>query len=169
MLTDISFGRTSGRHHLVRLNDLHCWLADLFITSSDSTFAYRGPRRCSLRIFTGQKLDPKTIVTSPSRYMHVPGVPRSHAGSIVVLVKLQGLGNCPVKQQEVATKHKRKFHSLTSKNGTSIKNINNDDTRPKVYAQQGQKSLPSRDRTAGLKMIRIDRCYSYSLALFQLS
>ena len=93
MLTDISFGRTSGRHHLVRLNDLHCWLADLFITSSDSTFAYRGPRRCSLRIFTGQKLDSKTIITSPSKYMHVPGVPRCHARSVVVLVKLQGLGN----------------------------------------------------------------------------
>ena len=68
MLTDISFNRTSGRHHLVRLNDLHCWLADMFITSSDSTFVYRGPRRCSLRILTCQKLDPKTIQLAPCLY-----------------------------------------------------------------------------------------------------
>jgi hypothetical protein len=68
MLTDISFNRTSCRLHLVRLNDLHCWLADLFITLSDSTFVYRGSRRCSLRILTCQKLDPKTIQLAPCLY-----------------------------------------------------------------------------------------------------
>ena len=136
MLTDISFDRTSGRHHLIRLNDLHCWLADLFITLSDSTLVYRGPRRCSLRIFTGQKLDSKTIITSPSKYMHVPGVPRCHARSVVVLVKLQGLGN--------VQSSSRKSQPSTSENSIHLHPKMGLRSKTSTTTIPGQKYMPSK-------------------------